>query len=133
MQHQQRKMGQDFRATLKAAIGLPEQIDGLTEQIGKLLEVAEAQKQVAENAVKSADELNKQTNKLVEVANAQKQLAEEAGKQAVDLSKQIDRLVQETIALTEFTRVLVWLTVFIGIFAIIQIVIMLFEYMAKTK
>ena len=104
------EVGKKFREAANAQIGLPEKIDRLTGEVGKLVVVANAQ---------------------IEIAKAQKQLAEEAGKQAEDLSKQTDRLVDETVTLARFTKRLFWFTVILVGFAIIQIVIMLFDYFSK--
>ena len=70
--------------------------------------------------------------KLLEITEAQKQLAQEAGRQAENLTKQTDKLVSETIKLTQFTKTLVWLTIAVFVSAIVQIVIMLFEYSSHS-
>ena len=88
---------------------------------------------LAEDTEKSSNELTKQTGKLVEVANAQKQLSEEAGKQAENLSNQTTRLVNETIKLTRFTKTLIWLTVAVVTSAIIQIGLMCFDLFFKYQ
>jgi hypothetical protein len=71
------------------------------------------------------DRLVEQVGKLTQVADAQKQLAQEAGEQAKNLSKQTVTLVEETVKLTQFTRGVYCLTIVLGIFAFVQIVIML--------
>ena len=62
---------------------------------------------LAEDASKFADKLVQHTEKL---------------------TRQTDRLVEESANLSRLTKVLIWLTVAIGAFAIVQIVIMVFEY-----
>jgi type VI protein secretion system component VasF len=95
----------------KSAEKLVTQTDKLAEQIGKLREISDAHKQIAENAAKSVDELNKQTSRLIEVANAQKQLQEDAAKQG-------DRLIK-------LTWVLAGVSAGLLVFAIVQTAIML--------
>jgi len=104
IQQTQKNAGQRIRSALEAQIALPEQVELLNRQTGELLKIAEAQKQ----------------------------LAEEAGKQADNLSKQTDRLVQETVTLTKLTGGLYWLTFILGVLAAIQIFIMLFDYFSKN-
>ena len=67
----------------------------------------------------SADRLLQQTEKLVQHSEK--------------LTQQTDRLVQYTVELTRFTKGVFWLTVVLGVFALIQIVIMVFEYCSKTR
>ena len=59
-------------------------------------------------------------------------LAEDAAKTADKLANQTDRLVDETVKLTRFTKGLLWLTVAITFFALVQIVIAVLEYSSKT-
>jgi hypothetical protein len=117
----------------KSSEKLAAQTDKLVEQIKKLHEISDAHKLISENSGKSTDELNRQTTKLIEVAHAQKQLAEEGGKHAKNLSEQTDRLVNETVKLTKFTRGVYWLTFILGLFALIQIIVMLFEYFSQSR
>ena len=105
------EFGKKFREAANAQIVLPEQIDRLTTEVGKLAVIANAQ---------------------FEIAKLQNQLAEEAAKHAKNLSAQTDRLVSETVKLTRFTKGLVWLTVVLAGFATIQIIIMLFDYFSKN-
>lgn len=58
-------------------------------------------------------------------------LAEEANQAAIKLAEQTDRLVDETIKLTQFTRGVYWLTIALGFFAVVQIVIMLLQYSSE--
>jgi hypothetical protein len=94
------------------------QNEKLAEQVVKLTQVADAQKQLAIEAGNRSEELTKQTNKLVEVANAQKQLAEDAGKQATILTNQTGKLIR-------LTWGLVALSVALLVFALAQTAIMI--------
>jgi hypothetical protein len=67
----------------------------------------------------AADRLLQQTTKLVEHSET--------------LTKQTDRLVQYTVELTRFTKGVFWLTVILGVIALVQIVIMVFEYCSKAR
>src|SRR6266446_4119533 len=67
----------------------------------------------------SADRLLHQTEKLVQHSEK--------------LTQQTDRLVQSTSDLTRFTKGVFCLTVVLGIFAFVQIAIMVFEYCSKTR
>jgi hypothetical protein len=69
-------------------------------------------------AQEAADKLLHQTNRLVEHSEK--------------LTQQTDSLVEETVKLTDFTRGVFWLTIVLGVFAIVQIIIMLFEYCSKN-
>ncbi|HTV43105.1 MAG TPA: hypothetical protein VMF08_21250 [Candidatus Sulfotelmatobacter sp.] len=60
------------------------------------------------------------------------QIAEEANNAAIKLSEQTDRLVDETLKLTRFTRRVYWLTVALGFFAVVQIIIMFFQYFSEA-
>jgi hypothetical protein len=97
---------------------LPEQIDRLTGEIEKLVEVSHSQKQLAQE--------------LLGIADAQNRLAAEAGKQAESLSNQTEKLVSETIILRRFTKGVFWLTVVISIFTLVQIIITCLDYSTKA-
>jgi hypothetical protein len=103
-------LGQKLRDAAEAQKGLPQQIENLSGQIGKLVAVTEVQ---------------------TEIAKFQAQLAEESAKETKSLSEQTDRLVQETINLARFTRGIFWFTVILGFFALVQIVVMLFQYFSN--
>jgi hypothetical protein len=60
-------------------------------------------------------------------------IAEEEAKTAEKLEQQTARLVEHTVKLTRFTRGVFWLTVILGVFAFVQIVIMVFEYCSKAR
>jgi TolA-binding protein len=109
---------QRVQSALKAQIGLPEQIDRLTGEIEKLVEVSHSQKQLAQE--------------LLGIADAQNRLAAEAGKQAESLSNQTEKLVSETIILRRFTKGVFWLTVVISIFTLVQIIITCLDYSTKA-
>jgi hypothetical protein len=69
---------------------------------------------ISEQAAESANKLIQHTEKLTEQTDVHIQHSEK-------LTQQTDRLVKETIKLT-------WLTIALGVFAIVQIVIMLYDY-----
>ncbi len=69
---------------------------------------------LAENAAKTADKLIQHTEKLTQQTDIHIQHTEK-------LTRQTDRLVNETAKLT-------WLTIALGVFAVVQIVIMVFDY-----
>ena len=74
-----------------------------------------------------------QSGKLLEITDAQKELAQEAAKQAENLSSQTNTLVEETVKLTRFTRGVFWFTIVLGFFAFVQIVIMLIGLLSKNR
>ena len=61
---------------------------------------------LAEEEAKSADKLIRHSEKL---------------------TQQTDKMIEESINLSRLTKVLIWLTVFLGIFAVIQIVLMVYD------
>lgn len=67
----------------------------------------------------AADRLLQQTTKLVQHSET--------------LTQQTDRLVQYTVDLTRFTKGVFWLSVILGVFALVQILIMVFEYCSRTR
>jgi len=73
---------------------------------------------LAEDAEQTAQKLVTGTNALVELS--------------AKLTNQTDRLIKETFNLTELTRGLNKLTFILGVFAVIQIFVMVFEYCSKT-
>jgi hypothetical protein len=125
MQRVQHEGAQRVQSALKATIKLPEQIDILTEEIGKLIVIASVQIEIAKAQKQLGEE-------LLKIAASQKQLAEESGKQSKNLSDQTDRLVGETIVLRRFTKGVFWLTVVISIFTLVQIIITCLDYSTKA-
>jgi len=55
-------------------------------------------------------------------------LAEDAAKTAEKMASHTDRLVTESISLTALTKQLKFWTIILGVFAVVQIVIMVFDY-----
>jgi len=97
------ELGKKLTEAANAQIGLPQQIENLVT-------IASVQ---------------------ADIAKFQAQLADESAKEAKNLSEQTDRLVQETIKLVDFTRGVYWLTFILGIFALVQIVVMIFQYFSQ--
>lgn len=56
-------------------------------------------------------------------------LAEDAAKTAEKMATHTDRLVTESISLTRLTKHLRFWTIMLGVFAVVQIVIMVFDYL----
>lgn len=52
---------------------------------------------------------------------------EKHAKQSEKLTQQTDQLIIESVNLSRLTRVLIWLTVVLGLFAVIQIVLMVYD------
>jgi hypothetical protein len=78
------------------------------------------------------DRLSELVTNLKLIAEDQKQLAIEAGRQTTELTNQTNRLVCETVTLRRFTKGLVILTIVLAVSAVVQIVIMLFDYFSHT-
>ena len=77
----------------------------------------------------------KQTQHIANIAEYSEKLTMQTDvlvNESKNLSKQTDRLVDETLKLTRFTRRLYWFTIALGFFAIVQIIIMLFQYSSET-
>jgi hypothetical protein len=70
---------------------------------------------IAEQAAESTNKLIQHTEKLTKQTDIHIQHSEK-------LTRQTDKLVNETVKLT-------WLTISLGIFAIVQIIIMVFDYL----
>jgi hypothetical protein len=103
MQQAQQRAGQRVQSALKAAIGLPEQIDRLTGEIGKLFDVASAQKLLAEDAVKQSENLSRQTDGLIGHIGALIRIADEQKSYAAKLERQTNKLICLTWALVIFS------------------------------
>ena len=82
-------------------------------------------------AQEAADKLLHQTNRLVQYSEKLTQQTDTLIQHSEKLTQQTDRLVEETVKLTDFTRGVFWFTIILGVFAIVQIIIMLFEYCSK--
>jgi hypothetical protein len=67
---------------------------------------AELEARLADDAAKLADKMIQHTDKL---------------------TQQTDKLVTESVNLSKLTRILIWLTMALGLFAVVQIVIMVFD------
>lgn len=109
---------ENVRGALRAAIGLPEQIDRLAGEVGKLVEVASAQKLLAEEAVKQSENLSRQTDRLVSQIAALIIITEEQKNFAAKLERQTDKLIS-------LTRTLVFFSAVLFVVALIQIIIIL--------
>ena len=75
---------------------------------------------LAEDAAKAADKLIQHTEQLTKQTDTHIQHTE-------TLTRQTDKLVTESVNLSKLTHILIWLTVALGLFAAIQIVLMVFD------
>jgi methylthioribose-1-phosphate isomerase len=106
----QKKMGEQVRGAVSAAIGLPQQIERLGEQLAHQAKIANIQN---------------------DIASAQAQIAEEIGQNTKQLAEQTERLVKETGNVTRLTRGLFWLTFALAVLALVQIGCMVIELASK--
>ena len=126
MQRAEHEGAQRVQSALRATIKLPEQIGNLTDEVGKLVIIANAQIEIA----KAQKQLGED---LLKISDAQKQLAEQSGKESKNLSEQTKRLVDETVILRRFTKGVFWLTVVISVFTLVQIIITCLDYTTKAN
>ncbi len=110
MQDAARTKGRQFTAGMGALIELPGQINGLVGQTERLAAIASIQCQIA---------------------NVQTQIAQDTVVEIKNLTAQTGVLVIETAKVTRLTGVLILLTVALGILAIVQIGLMIFELSIK--
>jgi hypothetical protein len=65
----------------------------------------------------------------IRLAEEQSKSADKLIKHTEKLTQQTDKMIEESINISKLTKVLIWLTVAIGVFAIVQILIMVFDYL----
>jgi acetylornithine deacetylase/succinyl-diaminopimelate desuccinylase-like protein len=75
---------------------------------------------LAEEAAKTAEKLIQHTEKLTTQTDIHIQHSEK-------LTQQTEKLIAESVKLSNLTKVLIWLTVALGAFAVIQIILMVFD------
>lgn len=97
-----------------------------------LVLLAEDAEKSADKLTGQTEKLAEQIKKLLEIADAQKQLAYESAKHTKNLSTQTKLLVRETIILRKFTKGVFWLTVILAILTATLIVIGYLEYSTKA-
>lgn len=87
----------------KSADKLARQTDRLAEQIKKLLEIADAQKQFAEQGIKQSENLSRQTDGLIGQVAALVIISDEQKNYAARLERQTNKLIWLTWALVIFS------------------------------
>jgi hypothetical protein len=97
---------QRVKSALKAAIGLPEQIDRLTGEVGKLVDVANAQRLLAVEEMQRSENLSRQTDGLISQVAELVIISGEQKKYAAKLERQTNKLIALSWGLVIFSFVL---------------------------
>lgn len=84
---------------------------------------------LAEDATKTAELLVQQTNRLVQYSEKLTNQTDVHIHYSEKLTQQIEELLRESISLTKLTRQLRFWTIMLGLFAVMQIVIMIYDYL----
>ena len=104
----------------------------LSQQTDKIIQHTEQLTKQTDIHIHLSEQLSKQTDKLIQHTEQLTRQTDVHIQYSVKLTQQTEKLIAESVSLTALTRQLRFWSIMLGVFAVVQIVIMVFDYL-KAK